>query len=254
MRKAVSLRRLVAIAAAGILIALTIAAIRWQATLNALGDFLIDSNPPQQADLVLVLGGDFWGPRVVTGAELVRRGFAPFALISGPLYRNRPEGEWAIDFLAKRGYPRNFFQVFATTGASSTIAEAEDLRRELSRRHVKRVLLVTSNYHSRRAEIVLTLFCLGVRFISIPADDSNYHAKDWWKDPSSKHFFYLEWGKLFGSVLVYPAYLVFRLFGRDLKLPDYRPAAARIRTFRTLDTHSVLDIASPGIGRRMVGC
>ena len=254
MRKAVSFRRLAGGIAVFLLMGIAIAAVRWQATLNALGDFLIDSNPPQQADLVLVLGGDFWGPRVITGAELVRHHFAPFALISGPLYRDRPEGEWAIDFLVKQGYPRNFFQVFATTGAGSTIAEAQDLRRELSRRHVQRVLLVTSNYHSRRAEIVLTLFCPGIKFISVPADDPHYHARDWWMDPSSKHYFYLEWGKIAGSVAVYPAYLVLRLFGRDLKLPDYRPAAARISTLRMSASHSAFETASPGCGRRMVGC
>ncbi len=100
------------------------------------------------------------GPRAINGAELVRKHYAPFAVMSGPLYQGRPQGELTIDFLVKKGYPRDLFQVFATN-AHSTIDEAGALRGELERRHAQRVLLVTSNYHSRRAAIVLGLFCPG---------------------------------------------------------------------------------------------
>jgi uncharacterized SAM-binding protein YcdF (DUF218 family) len=189
-------------------------AVRWQATLTSLGGFLVDSQPPQRADLILVLGGDFFGPRVLTGAELARLRYAPIVLISGPPYGRRPEGEMAIEFLAQKGYPRELFQVFGHH-ASSTIEEANVLRGELARRHVKRVLLVTSSFHSRRATIVLTLFCPGVRFISIPAADSHYHAAGWWNDDSSRKLFFSEWAKIVDSVLVaYPSYVVSRFFGR----------------------------------------
>lgn len=192
------------------LLLLAVAAYRWQDTLNLLGSFIVDSQPPQKADLVLVLGGDFYGPRVIKGAELVRQHYAPFAVISGPLYMGRPEGYWAIDFLVNKGYPRDFFQVFATT-AESTIDEARALRGELSRRHVHRVLMVTSNYHSRRAAIVLGLFCPAVKFIPVPAPDGHYRAAQWWQDPSSRHLFLSEWSKILGSVfVVYPVDLVSR--------------------------------------------
>jgi uncharacterized SAM-binding protein YcdF (DUF218 family) len=196
---------------AALLLLTAILAIRWQATLTSLGSFLVDSQPPQKADLIVVLGGDFWGPRVLTGAELARLGYAPIALISGPPYHERPQGELAIEFLVKKGYPKELFQVFAHH-ANSTIAEANALRGELARRHVKRVLLVTASYHSRRATIVLTLFCPGVQFISVPAPDPNYHIVNWWNDDSSRQLFFSEWTKILGSLLVaYPTYLVSRL-------------------------------------------
>lgn len=196
---------------AALLIFTAILGIRWQATLTALGNFLVDAQPPQRADLVLVLGGDFWGPRVLVGAELARLGYAPTALFSGPPYQGRPQGELSIDFLVQKGYPKELFQVFATD-ADSTINEASDLRGELARRHVRRVLLVTSNYHARRATIVLTLFCPGVKFISVPAPDSHYHVDKWWQDDSSRQLFFSEWSKILGSVaVVYPRYVVSRL-------------------------------------------
>ncbi len=206
-----------------IFVSMAIAAIRWQATLTALGAFLIDSEPPRRADLILVLGGDFWGPRVLTAAELARIGYAPIALISGPPYKDRPEGEFAVAFLVGKGYPRELFQVFGHH-ARSTIAEANALRGELARRKVNRVLLVTSSYHSRRAAIVLTLFCPGVRFISIPAPDSGYHVDQWWNDESSRRLFFSEWSKILGSVLVaYPAHVVGRLFGRGMAVVRVMP-------------------------------
>jgi uncharacterized SAM-binding protein YcdF (DUF218 family) len=239
------------------LILCTVLAIRWQATLTFLGRFLVDSQPPQQADLILVLGGDFWGPRVLTGAELARYGYAPRVLFSGPPYGGRPEGDLAIDFLVNKGYPREIFQVFAIE-ANSTIEEANALRGELARRHVRRVLLVTSSYHSRRAAIVLTLFCPGVRFISIPAPDSHYHVTEWWNDGSSRQLFFSEWSKILGSVLVaYPTYVISRLFGRGAAIvrvvPFHFLAAARISTLRIAVIHWSREIGSQADGRSNVG-
>lgn len=176
-----------------------------------IGYSLICSENPRPADLILVLGGEFYGPRVVTAAELAVAGYAPLVLISGPPYGDdgRPEGEHAIEFLTARGYPRNLFAVFGHT-ARSTIDEAIALAPELRRRQVKRVILVTNAYHSRRADIVLRLFCdNGIRFISVPAPDSFYTPERWWDDPGSRKLFVSEWRKIIGSVvLAYPAHLV----------------------------------------------
>jgi hypothetical protein len=51
-----------------------VAAFRWQATLEALGNYLICSHAAKPADLILVLAGDFYGPRVLKAAELARQG------------------------------------------------------------------------------------------------------------------------------------------------------------------------------------
>jgi uncharacterized SAM-binding protein YcdF (DUF218 family) len=200
--------------AAILVVLVATAAVRWQATLTWLGGFLVDSQPPQPADLILVLGGDFWGARVLTGADLAMQRYAPIVLLSGPPYGRRPEGEAAAEFLVEKGYPRALFQVFGHH-AGSTIAEAKALRGELARRQVKRVLLVTSSFHSRRATMVLTLFCPGVQFISVPAVDSQYHVAGWWNDGSSRKLFFSEWAKILGSVLVaYPSSVVSHFFGR----------------------------------------
>jgi hypothetical protein len=106
---AVKTRRKIAI---GIAVAcfLAIPVLAYRLRLHA-GDFLVCSDTPQPADLILVLGGDFWGPRVLKGADLAVKGYAPFVLICGPPYhRDRSEAEFAIDFLTAKGYPRRLFR------------------------------------------------------------------------------------------------------------------------------------------------
>jgi uncharacterized SAM-binding protein YcdF (DUF218 family) len=158
----------------------------------------------------LVLGGDFWGPRVVKGADLAVQGYGPVALISGPPYNHQPEGELAISFLVNKGYPGALFTTFGHH-ANSTIGEALALSGELKSRRVKQVIVVTSAYHSRRAAIVLRLFCPGIRFISVPAADPRYEPEQWWRSESSRYVFFSEWIKILGSVLFeYPRHLLFR--------------------------------------------
>ena len=176
-------------------------------TLAALGQFLVRSDTPEHADAILVLGGDFWGPRVLKGAELGMQGFAPRVLISGPPYQNRPESELAIEFLAGKGYPKTLF-LSLPHQARSTIEEAIALAPEMRRLNIHRAILVTRGSHSRRASIVFQLFCPGVYFVSVPATDQ-FNALSWWSDPESRRLFSLEWSKIFGTILwKYPEFLI----------------------------------------------
>ncbi|HLG96286.1 MAG TPA: YdcF family protein [Bryobacteraceae bacterium] len=194
-------RTLVITAAALIALAL----IRWQATLNWAGNYLVCSDPLEHADLIVVMGGDFWGPRVIKAADLGMQGLAPVVLISGPPYRDQPEGNLAVEFLVKQGYERGLFAVFPHH-ESSTLGEVLVLGGELARRRARRVIVVTSAYHSRRCAILFRLFYPDIRFVLAPAPDSHYRADGWWRDPSSRHFFFSECAKILGSILFgYPA-------------------------------------------------
>lgn len=193
----------------GAVVALGLAFWKWYPlALTSAGRFLIEAEAPSHADLILVLGGDFWGPRVVKGAQLGVQQFAPRVMISGPYYKDRPEGDLAIEFLVQKGYPRELFVSFAHH-AASTIDEAEAVAPELRRLGIRNVILVTRGSHSRRAKIVFRLFCPGVSFRSVPATDEQFQVKQWWTNPSRRKILFLEWSKILGTVLVkYPAYLI----------------------------------------------
>lgn len=170
-----------------------------------IGEWLVSSDTPEPADLIVVLGGDFWGRRVVEGAELGLRGYAPHVMISGPDYRWHgipvPEGEMAIDFLMEKGYPRALFWSFRHH-AASTIEEAKALVPEFKRLKAKRVLIVTSNYHSRRASLVFhaVLPFSEVRVVGVP--EENFRPESWWKTPASRKLTQSEWSKIMGTVVL----------------------------------------------------
>ena len=191
---------------------LLLAGIAYPLTLTWLAKFLLLSQPPERADLILILGGDFYGPRALLGAELGKLGYAPKVLISGALYENRLEGEFAIRFLVERGYRRELFISFPSP-TRSTIEEAIALCPALSRLGARKVLIVTSAYHSRRANIVFRLFCPGVQFRSAAAADPQFEVEKWWKKPQYRRVFFSEWTKLIGTVFwKYPEHTLKRLW------------------------------------------
>ena len=190
------------------LVCLLLMAVFYPVTLTLLARFLTYSQPPERADAILVLGGEFWGSRPIKGAELGLRGYAPKVMISGALYQNRPESELSIQFLVEKGYPRELF-VSLPVLAGSTVEEAAAVCPELRRRGAKKVLLVTSSYHSRRANVAFRLFCPGVQFRSVAAESEQFQVERWWMNPHFREVFFSEWKKLLGTVFwSYPAALL----------------------------------------------
>jgi uncharacterized SAM-binding protein YcdF (DUF218 family) len=92
--------------------------------LPVLGHFLVEASAPQKADMAVVLAGDYFGHRIVRGAELVRAGHVPHALVSGsPGFYGFHECDMAIPFAVKKGYPAEWFIPFPHE-ANSTEEEA----------------------------------------------------------------------------------------------------------------------------------
>jgi len=54
------------------------------AVLGAMGAYLVNAGPPEKADIALVLAGDGEGNRILTAAQLARRGYISRVLVSGP--------------------------------------------------------------------------------------------------------------------------------------------------------------------------
>ena len=168
--------------------------------LPALGNFLIqDEGPPRKADAALVLAGDSFGKRIMRGGELVRDGLAPVAYVSGPdeLY-GFSEDELAIQYAVKHGAQANWFAGLPNQ-ANSTNDEAHQLLPVLHGRGVKRLLLVTSNYHTRRAvkifrEIARTK-APGMEIQTVVARDALFEPNSWWHSRSAQKIFLLEWTK-----------------------------------------------------------
>lgn len=176
-----------------------------QPALVGMGRSLVVSDPLEHADLIYVLAGDFWGSRVLLAARLGAQGWAPKVVMSGGMYSNSDvsgyTGDLAADFLVKQGYPRSLFLTFPLS-ARSTIDEARAMGPIFHRLGAKRIILVTSNFHSRRAKEVFRLFLPEFEFRMESAADNAFDPAAWWTKPQERHLFFSEYQKMLGTYLV----------------------------------------------------
>lgn len=163
--------------------------------LTGLGAYLDQSGPPEKADLVFVLAGDPFGNRILKAAQLVREGYAPQVIVSGPEgFYGLHECDLAIPFAIRAGYPADYFVPFPHA-ARSTREEAEDAVPELRRRGAHRVLLVTSLYHTRRAGNLFRAAASDLTFFVVAAPDRDFIRGGWWRNREARKTFLTEWLK-----------------------------------------------------------
>ena len=159
------------------------------------GYFLIRADPPVKADMVVVLAGDETGQRIIKASELVRQGYAPRILVSGPgpeygLY----ESELAINYAVSRGYPRSWFIPFPHR-APSTVLEALTILPAVRRMHVHTLDIVTSDYHTRRAGNIYHRYAPDLDIHMVAAPSLPFRPYDWWKGREASKRFATEWAK-----------------------------------------------------------
>ena len=157
-----------------------------------MGDFLVNAGPPRKADIALVLAGDPSGERITTAAQLVREGYAPVALVSGPAGSyGHYESELAIPFAEKEGYPASYFEGIPNH-SHATRDEAQVMIAELRRRGAKTVLLVTSDFHTRRAGKIYRSAAPDLTFYVVAAPDEDFSPHGWWHTRQGRKVFAFE--------------------------------------------------------------
>ena len=187
------------------MILLAALAVLYRLWLPALGRALVNDEGPASADVAVVLAGDTYGHRIQKGGELVRSGYVPAALVSGPsgFYGNY-ECDLAIPFAVKHGYPAEYF-IPLRHAARSTRAEAQAVLQELRRRNVRRFLLVTSDYHTARAARIFRAAIRasggGMELRSVAAPDKFFKADSWWRGRDSQKITFIEWTKTLATAV-----------------------------------------------------
>ena len=163
--------------------------------LGAMGAYLVQADAPQKADVAVVLSGDGWGHRILTAAQLERDGYVPNVIVSGPdgAYGNY-ECDLAIPFAVRHGYPESYFAHFENH-ARSTAEEAKVLTTELRRRGYRRVLVVTSDYHTRRASRIFHHLAPDLTLWVISAPDEFFTPDGWWHSREARKIVLTEYEK-----------------------------------------------------------
>src|SRR5271165_3275357 len=149
------------------------------------------NEPAAHADAIVVLGGDnFYADRATHAAKLYREHVANFVVASGRRFRpNAAEPELTEHDLVERGVPReNILRL--PHDASSTIEEAAAIRHTAEQRHWKSLLVVTSNYHTRRARYIFQKeFPSRIVVTVASAPDGDFDPDHWWEKRLSVKLF-----------------------------------------------------------------
>ena len=192
-------------AALGVVVALAALA---AAAFLAAGRVLVVADPlPPRADAIVILAGSV-PDRVLEAAELYRAGLAPRVVVTRErsprgqaALRARgvrlPESdELSVMSLRQLGVPATATLVLHRRGVS-TESEARTIARWACRRRVRRLIVVTSRAHTRRARLILRQ-ALGpsIALTMRPSRFDLFAPARWWHVRRDAKIVLSEWQKL----------------------------------------------------------
>lgn len=162
--------------------------------LRLAGSFWVVDDEPEKSDVIVILGDDnFSADRARRAAELFKLGFAPRVIASGRFLRPYASiAELEQHDLTDRGVPATAV-VRLTHSATDTREEAIAISQLLSSRGWKRVILVTSTYHTRRSRYICErVLPAGTVLRVVAAHDSGYNPDNWWNTREGLKIFFHE--------------------------------------------------------------
>lgn len=159
------------------------------------GSFLV-VNAPEKADVIVVLAGETnWRP--ARGLQLLQQGYAPRMLLdvpaSGIIY---DQGMLKIAKEYVQHLPLASQVAICPIVGLSTKAESHDVQGCLSNANADKILVVTSDYHTRRARSIFQHELKGRRVSVAAAFDSENFGVPWWHNRQWAKINFDEWIRL----------------------------------------------------------
>jgi uncharacterized SAM-binding protein YcdF (DUF218 family) len=159
------------------------------------GRFLV-LNDLEHADVIVVLAGET-DRRPARGLQLLSQNYAPRMLLDVPVsdvVYDRSLIEIAKSYVAKA--PQSSSIEICPVVGLSTKGETQDVARCLSHTAVRRILLVTSDYHTRRARSIFQHQLKGYQFFVTPASNPQQFGASWWQHRQWAKMNFDEWLRL----------------------------------------------------------
>ena len=155
--------------------------------LRFVGESWIVEDSLERADAIIVLSDDnFYADRAAHAADLYRHGMAPIVVASGR--RLRPYAgiaELMEHDLIERGVPKDKI-VRVSHNAGNTREEAQALAQQALERKWHSVIVVTSNYHTRRARYIFLHVFPSQTLVRISGShDGDFDPEHWWQARNS---------------------------------------------------------------------
>jgi uncharacterized SAM-binding protein YcdF (DUF218 family) len=147
------------------------------------GESWIVEDKLEHSDAIIVLSDDnFYADRATRAAQVYRQGLAPLVVASGR--RLRPYAgiaELMEHDLVERGVPKDKI-LRAAHDADSTRMEAQALAQVATQHKWRSFIIVTSNYHTRRARYIFEhVFPKGSIIRVTGARDGDFDPGSWWE-------------------------------------------------------------------------
>jgi uncharacterized SAM-binding protein YcdF (DUF218 family) len=167
--------------------------------LRLAGSFWVKADPPANSDVIVILSDDdFTADRATRAADLYHDGWAPRVVGSGRWVRPYISiADLMQRDLEARGVARQAVIPFAHD-APDTLEELKGIR-ELAEQHGwKRLMIVTSNYHTRRTRYLCDhVFREDTHVLVEAAPDHDYDPDSWWRTRIGLKTFFHEFVGMF---------------------------------------------------------
>ncbi len=173
--------------------------------LQALGDFLVIRDPLVQVDAVIAVSGD--GPeRAKTASALLQQGYAHWLILSGSKRGAAVGGATAAMLRAAlyAGVPEG--RILIDEQSLSTLDNARNSAGLMRTHGLRRAILVTSPYHTRRAAWVFRseFISRGLEIHVYAVDQSFFEVRQWWMRERDRDLVVREYEKLLAFLLGIP--------------------------------------------------
>lgn len=177
--------------------------------LQGIGEFLVHDDPPSHSDAVVVLNtGLEYYPRLIEAAAMYKQGLADRIIINGnrktdslrdleamgfksccPWYEDR------MSILELLDVPRNDVLAISVEDAYDTVSEAEAVGAEILKKGYKRIILITSKFHTRRAAYIWEeMYKRKLEVVSVSAKTDPFDPSSWWRQGRQIKWVLAEYG------------------------------------------------------------
>jgi len=168
--------------------------------LNA-GNFLVTSDKPKNADVIVVLSGDK-GTRTQYAVTLYKQGYANKIIVSGGIVYNKISMAQLMAQQAEElGVPSE--NIILEDQADSTFDNATFTKDILIKNDFRSAIIVTSDYHTRRSKMIFNnVFKSSNIKLTYCASEGEYFNKEkWWVSNKSTMIVINEYIKFIGYAL-----------------------------------------------------
>lgn len=160
--------------------------------MRAVFSVLVTARPTDRADVIVVLAGST-GDRVREGVRLYHAGVAPRILMTGGPFFDTSMAAMMADYAVSLGVPSE--NILIEDAALSTHTNATGSLPILQAMHARRVLLVTSRFHTARSYRTFRDVLPPDMHLFVQGSDDGVDPETWWRHGEMAETVLIELGK-----------------------------------------------------------